>query len=1106
MKRIVTLLVLFFYTTLSFSQEGNLFSIFFERAISLNANNEFENAEEQFRKAQQLLLEEFGLNETTHATYCHILYRRAHNLFLIDGMQDSSYVCFKELYDLSKNPIDTISGDWFRAESVIMLSAIDLERANIRDCCELLESEKLLIDGLDSNTRLSHKYYFYKNLAKTYSYVLVNLLTRNSQDFQFLNSQYVIVRDGSFYEEYISVYKELANLSLRFNKGDISKITEDFLLLVEHCRIPDDEFLSAEILERAFSMWSSHEKNNDITYLRLCNSYLSFLNKSSLCLDSTRRQARTREFDSIITDETVSEKYSYIDCMKFFSVRLQDKLLNERQKEVFVKTICEKLTTTDNYLILHFICHYSPSTKSLDSINNIKVLIRYFSLCSVFYYEQEEYEKADVLLNKAKFFSFLLSDEERLLLEELNNAVAKSAEIIGDEETYYSYKAAIITCKVACGILPSTDEWLLVCSSYDDSTRIAKIKEGIAIFGDDKYDKKLLKFYLSLAKTYFENNNIVLANENILISDSIINKIHRNGDKIPPIVRGDYYLCKAKSAYYKGDIFNTKLFAKESNENCGNMEALLFLTELSSNDRRELDNIVSKQYTITKSFIQCSYPFLSERERFYYSQSEQFQWFSTISRYADKYPYDSTLLSMAYTSSLISKGTNISVSTEIINKTRENNKRVLDEYLQQKALQVNDTNEVVRSNKHFYLEVMEKDMQRFSEVSPQYLGKYFGEWEDISSQLSENEIAIEFVEYVPIEETDAEDLSLGALYITKDKCPQIIRICNVTEIDTIKIKFKEEGLNSLFKIYDLVWLPILKQTQNIKRIWFSPSVHLFQTNIESALPDSIDAYRVSSTRNLFTLNDAPDFSEIALFGGLNYDEKEPQTEKGNTDLTAYHIMRESNIDEERVGLSYLKGSLNEVTTAQEILSPVNHNIHLFVDKKGTEDCFKGFSGKGVSLLHIATHGFYVKNGESLTNIGNRIMRKSGLFMSGAKNIWKGANEKYSGNDGILLSEEIECMNFHKLNLVLLSACGTGLGNATNDGVYGLQRAFKKAGAQTIIMSLWNVDDNATALMMETFYKELVKTKSKHHAFHKAQKAVRELFGDPYYWAGFIMLD
>ena len=198
--------------------------------------------------------------------------------------------------------------------------------------------------------------------------------------------------------------------------------------------------------------------------------------------------------------------------------------------------------------------------------------------------------------------------------------------------------------------------------------------------------------------------------------------------------------------------------------------------------------------------------------------------------------------------------------------------------------------------------------------------------------------------------------------------------------------------------------------------------------------------------------------------------------------------------------------MNEVISANKILSHINTDIQLFVDKDGTEEQFKNLSGIGISLLHVATHGFYIKNSDKVSNIGNRVMRKSGLFMSGAKTIWKGEKENYCGDDGILLSEEIEVLDFSKLNLVILSACGTGLGNPTNDGVYGLQRAFKKAGAQTIIMSLWNVDDNATALMMETFYKELVNTKSKRKAFQKAQSTVREKYEDPYYWAAFIVLD
>lgn len=88
----------------------------------------------------------------------------------------------------------------------------------------------------------------------------------------------------------------------------------------------------------------------------------------------------------------------------------------------------------------------------------------------------------------------------------------------------------------------------------------------------------------------------------------------------------------------------------------------------------------------------------------------------------------------------------------------------------------------------------------------------------------------------------------------------------------------------------------------------------------------------------------------------------------------------------------------------------------------------------------------------------------------------------------------------------MSACETGLGEIADEGVFGLQRAFKNAGVSTIIMSLWEVDDNATSLLMQTFYKNLVSGKNKRDALSIAQDEVRKQFPEPVYWAAFIMLD
>jgi len=1101
MKRYFMLIMFICISTYLHSQDGNHWNTYFENAIKFYESKEYVAAEKQFKKSQQSLIEEYGLNDTTIPTYCHILYRRAHNLFLIDELVDSAYLCFKELHGLSKISIDSVSGNLFRIESAIILSFIDLERGNIKACCELLESEKQIIDELDTDSHLQHKYFYYKNLAKVYEYVIVNLLSGKEQKFEFLESDYVIVRDGLFYKNYIAVYNELVNLSFRYNKDNKIKITEDLLLLANHCRIPDDDYLAEKTFERAFSLWENDKDHNNISYLKLCKDYLAHCNKSSMIF---QKDIIAKEFDIIVLRDS---SLSYIDAMDLYSVRLQDKSLSNTQREKYIKKLSDEIIRADNYTITYIIIDNRGLNDALSKLINRKILIKYLSLAAMYYYEQGDITKADILLNKAKFFSLVLPVGDRLLLEELNNAIAISAEIIGDKETFYNYKTANFTCNLARGIIPTIEDWLLVSNYGDVETRITKIKDGILFYSNEQYDKSMLEFYLKLAEAYLEKGNYSIAHDNIVIVDSIIKSMERDGDTLSNLVMSEFLLNKARYALYKGDISNAIKFAKKSNEKTNNIMAVDLLAELYKKDEREVEAIVNNQFSRTKNFIQESYPFLSERERIVHSQGDEFLWLANLPKYADYYPNDTTLLSLAYNSALISKGTNMNLYTLVINKAREskkkNTKEVLDNYIQQKNYNVNDTCERVRNNRDFYIEILEKEMQLFSGVSSDFFDKHIGNWKEISKQLAKNEIAIEFVEYVPLNMSETNNRFLGALYITSNRHPKIVKLCKLTDIERFKSQIKHDGLSD---IYNVIWNPILRENHNISRIWFSPSEHLFQINIEAALPDSIIVYRVSSTRNLLDLNDVADYSGIALFGGLNYDTNNNFKSDEIQNHIAQHIIRDSKIDEERVGLAYLKGSLEEVVSAQKILSSLNQNIQMFVDQNGTEESFKNLSGRGLSLLHIATHGFYINNTNKVSNIGTRIMRKSGLFMSGAKTIWKGTNEEYFGDDGILLSEEIENLDFSKLNLVVLSACGTGLGSPSNDGVYGLQRAFKKAGAQTIIMSLWSVDDNTTALMMKTFYKELVRTNSKHKAFQNAQNVLRKTYDNPYYWAAFIMLD
>ena len=157
-----------------------------------------------------------------------------------------------------------------------------------------------------------------------------------------------------------------------------------------------------------------------------------------------------------------------------------------------------------------------------------------------------------------------------------------------------------------------------------------------------------------------------------------------------------------------------------------------------------------------------------------------------------------------------------------------------------------------------------------------------------------------------------------------------------------------------------------------------------------------------------------------------------------------------------------------------------------------------------SILHFSTHGFYDSTGNDATAMDN-----CGLFLSGASYALDNGEAPEGHKDGILLAREIAEMNMHSASLVVLSACQTGLGNVTADGVFGLQRGFKLAGANSIIMSLWTVDDNATCKLMTEFYANWInKDMTKYNALEAAKRTVRNTKGwdDPKYWAAFIMLD
>lgn len=145
--------------------------------------------------------------------------------------------------------------------------------------------------------------------------------------------------------------------------------------------------------------------------------------------------------------------------------------------------------------------------------------------------------------------------------------------------------------------------------------------------------------------------------------------------------------------------------------------------------------------------------------------------------------------------------------------------------------------------------------------------------------------------------------------------------------------------------------------------------------------------------------------------------------------------------------------------------------------------------------------YYRQRMQNMTNS----MRRAGIALAGAEAAWCGA-EGHDENDGILTADEVARFDLHGTRLVVLSACETALGNYSFEGIYGLPRGFKQAGVESLLVSLWSVNDRSTSLLMSEFYRYWLEGKPVREALEQAVREVRKQYPQPYYWAPFVLLD
>ena len=418
-------------------------------------------------------------------------------------------------------------------------------------------------------------------------------------------------------------------------------------------------------------------------------------------------------------------------------------------------------------------------------------------------------------------------------------------------------------------------------------------------------------------------------------------------------------------------------------------------------------------------------------------------------------------------------------------------------------------------------------------------------WRDVQKKLSDNDIAIEFLSFPKF---GTDNIMYIALTVRPGyDQPHLIEICNESDLKDLK-----ESAYTSTAVSKLIWGKLADEGElnGVDTIYFSPSGLLHTIAIESlphwAEKDSLmcnkyKIYRLSSTRELAIKRNTIGTNKALLYGGMKYScpPKDMVAETNelltHNDLLEYVASNDIGIGErlaEPVASMLLGEEWNDlpptmVKSIKGMLDP-KYDVALICDKKATETSFKLLSKKN-EIIVLHTHGFYWDKSKALEETSARkanherilpfmqiddAMTRCGLAFNGANNIKKGVTIQSGYDDGILTAQEVANLDLRGLDLLVLSACQTGDGEIGSDGVFGLQRGFKKAGTQSIIMSLWEVDSQATEMMMKEFFKAWTGDCSKHEAFVKAQNEVKKEYGNKYdeekhkgpHWAAFILLD
>ncbi len=678
-----------------------------------------------------------------------------------------------------------------------------------------------------------------------------------------------------------------------------------------------------------------------------------------------------------------------------------------------------------------------------------------------------------------------------------------------------------------------------------------------------KYFKDALKYYeaiygpdnLFMAEVYMDMGSVFFSSDNFKETSTYLNKaadiysktkVEDNVNTIGMLCNLAIILKEVNKASEGNTYINRALeLTKKFNVTQPDILEQVYINKAEVaadlNDVKTATEYFNKYLEMKYSEIEQNFSYMTENEKMFFL--EEFEnniknFYSTILSHMEKYP---ELIKSLLDFRLKTKAMLLNNLSKIKERIIEMNDPVLTETFDELKLKRETVAKLMSFNTEEYPDalveasILKGDADLLEkQISLKVSGSFAGEatnatnWKSIQKLLGPGEAAIEIFQcYLVYDNNQGKGTNYTYIVIKPTGDPFALSIDRPITWEEEVLSLYRNSIN--FKknepdLYRRLWKFVDEKLVDTKTLYISPDGIYNQVNLNTIFDDEKKKYLIEekdlhlvTTLNDITAIKTSTFKKPAsavLVGNpkFDYDITKLNTPKKEKEASALASRGAFGFV-----LSELPGTKVEVEVIKNTFDKNGVACKLMMEESANERDVKKI--KNPDVLHLATHGFFLEDPKEEDLAGydklekefyKNPMMRSGIFFSGA-------NKNYALNttnaglindfeDGMLTSYEAMNLSLDKTELVVLSACQTGLGKVKNgEGVYGLQRAFKLAGAKSIIMSLWPVSDDATKDLMIAFYDGWIKKGNLYQAFKDAQLEVKKKYPEPYFWGAFILV-